>query len=97
MSFYKRLIINGTEYRLAVGQSGKGAPGSATLGAVGMTYMDTDTGALYKCTAAENGVYTWEDAGNEGELSAESIREALGYTPADAGSLPAFEKIGVKR
>lgn len=43
---------------------GKGKPTTATVGAVGCLYMDTDTGALYKCTKAENGVYTWtQDAG----------------------------------
>ena len=60
MSFYKRLIINGTEFLLAVGQTGKGAPTSATPGTEGITYMDTDTGTLYKCTAVSNGVYIWE-------------------------------------
>lgn len=43
---------------------GAGKPTTATEGAVGCLYMDTDTGALYKCTKAENGVYTWtQEAG----------------------------------
>ena len=44
--------------------TGEGKPTTATVGAVGCLYMDTATGALYKCTKAENGVYTWtQEAG----------------------------------
>lgn len=39
--------------------TGGGAPTTATEGAVGCLYMDTGTGDMYKCTAVENGVYTW--------------------------------------
>lgn len=42
--------------------TGSGAPTTATVGAVGCLYMDEDTGNLYKCTAAADGVYTWKDA-----------------------------------
>lgn len=59
---YKRLIINGTEYLLAVSQSGSGAPTAATPSAVGVLYMDTDTGALYKCTGGEEGAWVWVEA-----------------------------------
>lgn len=38
---------------------GTGAPTTATEGAVGCFYMDTDTGDVYKCTAVADGVYTW--------------------------------------
>lgn len=43
----------------------KGAPTEKTQGAPGVLYMDTDTGDLYKCRAADavNGVYTWEKIG----------------------------------
>lgn len=58
--FYRRLIINGTEYPLAVGQKGSGAPGASTAGAEGITYLDTDTGILYLCTGAGDGVFTWK-------------------------------------
>lgn len=40
--------------------TGKGAPTTSTVGPVGGFRMDTDTGAVYKCVAAEGGVYTWE-------------------------------------
>lgn len=53
--------------------SGKGAPNIATEGAVGRLYMDEDTGDLYKCIAAEDGVYTWvlQTGGGGGGGSAE--------------------------
>ena len=38
---------------------GAGAPLSTTAGEVGCLYMATNTGALYKCTAVADGVYTW--------------------------------------
>jgi len=44
--------------------TGKGAPTTATEGAVGMLYMDTDTGELYKCTAVADGAYTWGKVGS---------------------------------
>lgn len=43
---------------------GTGAPSTSTAGAVGMLYMDTDTGDIYKCTAVVNGVYTWAGFGS---------------------------------
>lgn len=77
---YRRLIINGTEYMLAVSQSGSGAPKETTEGAAGVLYMDTDDGSLYKCTGEADGKYTWEPMetgngpgqnGNGGGLTAE--------------------------
>lgn len=75
---YKRLIINGTEYLLAVGQSGPGVPGTDTLGAIGVLYMNTDDGSLYKCTGADDGVYTWEVLENGGGTG----EDGGYYTPA---------------
>lgn len=43
---------------------GDSAPTAKTEGAVGCLYMDTNTGNLYKCTASEDGVYTWKNASN---------------------------------
>ena len=40
---------------------GSGVPTEETEGAVGCLYMNTDTGTLYKCVAAVDGVYTWEE------------------------------------
>ena len=38
---------------------GTGAPNTATVGAVGLFYMDTNTGEVYKCMEVSGGVYTW--------------------------------------
>ena len=48
--------------------TGKGKPTTATEGAVGCLYMDTDSGAVYKCTAASDGVYTWVDVLDSAEM-----------------------------
>ncbi len=53
-----------------------GAPTTATEGAVGCLYMDTNNGAMYKCTAVSDGVYTWEPA--------ETGSGGGNYAPADA-------------
>ena len=63
---YKRLIINGKEYLLAVSQAGSGAPEAATPGSLGIQYMDTDTGDLYKCTGGEDGAWEWKRLGEGG-------------------------------
>lgn len=56
--------------------TGSGAPSTTTAGAVGSLYMDTDTGALYKCTAAANGIYTWTDFGG-GTVTDEQLADAV--------------------
>lgn len=48
--FYKKISINNTEYLIAVNLTGSGAPTELTEGDVGMLYMDTDTGDMYKRT-----------------------------------------------
>lgn len=48
--------------------TGKGKPTTATVGAAGCLYMNTDSGAVYKCTAASDGVYTWVDALDSAEM-----------------------------
>lgn len=44
----------------AATRSGCGAPTANTEGAVGVIYIDADTGEKYKCTAVADGTYTWE-------------------------------------
>lgn len=67
---YKRLIINGVEFPVAVNQAGQGAPLDTTEGAPGVLYMDTDTEKFYKCTAADDGVYTWKEFETGGKVPA---------------------------
>lgn len=68
---YKQLIINGEVFQIAVNQTGQGEPNEKTVGAVGVLYMDTDTGDFYKCTSEKNGTYIWEKlaSGNNSDLS----------------------------
>ena len=57
--FYEKLNINGTEFPLAVNIKGAGAPTASTAAEVGMFYMDTTTGDVYKCTAVSGSTYAW--------------------------------------
>lgn len=65
---HKRLIINGQEFPLASAQSGRGAPCETTPGCVGVTYMDEDTGEMYKCIKCADDCTEWEPIGSAAEL-----------------------------
>lgn len=58
--YYTQLNINGVDYPLAVNITGAGAPTTSTAAEVGMFYMDTTTGDVYKCTAVSGSAYTWK-------------------------------------
>lgn len=47
-----------------------GAPSTSTVGAVGCLYMDTDSGAAYKCTRVSDGAYTWVALIDKAEIQA---------------------------
>lgn len=59
--------------------TGPGAPGPQTEGAPGVLYMDTDSGALYKCRGGEKGACRWE--------CATPVRGVDYYTEADKAEL----------
>lgn len=59
-AYIRNLTINGTQYKFAVNQSGAGAPTNSTPGIVGLLYMATDTGIMYKCVSADGDEYKWE-------------------------------------
>lgn len=67
--FYTKININGTEYPIAVNISGARAPGTSTAAEVGMFYMDTNTGDVYKCTAVSDGKHNWELIFDKYEIS----------------------------
>lgn len=62
MNYVKHLDLFGVKAAQIPCITGSGAPTTATEGAVGCLYMDTssETKDVYKCTAAADGVYTWE-------------------------------------
>ena len=61
MNFVDDLNMYGVEAMQIPCLKRSGAPTEATEGAVGLLYMNTDNGAMYKCVAAEDGVYTWRN------------------------------------
>lgn len=65
MDFVESLNLLGVKAKEIPSLKGSGSPTEATVGAVGCLYMNTDTGDLYKCIAADNGVYTWLSINNK--------------------------------
>jgi hypothetical protein len=61
MNYVPNLNIFGVEAKEIPCITGSGAPTTSTAGAVGMFYMNTNSGKVYKCTSAVDGVYTWVD------------------------------------
>lgn len=59
MNYVKHLNLFGVDAKQIPCITGEGAPTTATEGAVGCLYMDTQTGEVYKCTAENGGAYTW--------------------------------------
>lgn len=64
MNYVNSFDLFGVPAKQIPATPGSGVPTTATEGAVGCLYMDTDTGNLYKCTSVADGVYTWVEAGN---------------------------------
>lgn len=60
MNYVEYLDIFGAVAKEIPCVKGEGAPTAETGGAVGLLYMDTLTGDVYKCTAVTDYGYTWE-------------------------------------
>lgn len=65
MNYVKSLNLFGVEAKEIPSIAGSGAPTTETEGAVGCLYMDTDTGAMYKCIAVTDGAYEWVDVNDK--------------------------------
>ena len=59
MQFVDSFNLLGVEAMQLPCIKGEGAPTSATTGAVGLLYMNTKTGDLYKFISVTGSVYTW--------------------------------------
>lgn len=66
MNYVKSLNLFGVEVQQIPSITGSGAPTTATEGAVGCFYMDTNNGDIYKCIAVTDGAYTWEEFKSSG-------------------------------
>lgn len=67
MNYVDKLNLFGVEAKEIPCIKGSGAPTSETVGAVGLFYMDTDNGDVYKCIAADddNKTYEWKTLSQE--------------------------------
>lgn len=66
MNYVKYFNLFGVDTKEIPCITGKGAPTAETVGAVGLFYMDTDTGEVYKCIGVSelDGVYAWVPLGD---------------------------------
>ena len=71
--------------------SGKGAPTSATQGAVNQLYRDEDTQRLYICTATDGG-YTWAAVSGSGSVDVDATLTKAGYAADAKAAGDAIEK-----
>lgn len=82
MKFVKSLDMFHLDAKEIPCLTAKGTPTEKTEGAPGVLYMDTDTGDLYKCTGAADGVYTWK-ALVEQNSSSDSPQNVNAVEPAE--------------
>lgn len=61
MEYVEHLDLFGQEVKEIPCITGKNPPSASTVGKVGMFYMDTETGEVYKCVAASANTYTWKN------------------------------------
>lgn len=64
MNFVECLNMFGIEAKEIPCIKGSGAPTTATVGAVGLFYMNTANGDMYKCTEVSGNSYTWKSMSN---------------------------------
>lgn len=63
MEYVKHSNFFGVETKENTCITDSGAPSASTVGIVGLFYMDSDNGDVYKCVAVADGVYTWVKVG----------------------------------
>lgn len=74
--------------------TGKGVP-SASSGAVGLLYMDVDTGDVYKCVSAANGGIRWKrlEEGSSSEVATPKIGTVTLYADAWQGENNLYSQV----
>lgn len=86
MNYVKSFDLFGVPAMQIPATPGSGTPTTATEGAVGCLYMDTDTGNLYKCIAVADGAYTWVECESSGSADvSEIVDEVLAALPTWTG------------
>lgn len=83
MNYVESYDLFGVESKQIPCILGSGAPTTSTEGAVGLFYMNTDNGDVYKCIAVVDGVYTWVEFGSGGSVELDTTLSQEGKA-ADA-------------
>ena len=94
MNYVNSFNMFGTDVKQTPCITGSGAPTTAIEGAVGCLYMDSDTGAIYKCTAVTDGAYSWRKVGEGGSGDSVELDETLTQAGMAADAKAVGDKIG---
>lgn len=84
MNYVESFNLFGIEAKEIPCIKGSGAPTTATAGAVGLLYMNTDNGDMYKCIAVTGSVYTWVALV---EVPANLVKTVNGTAPDENGNV----------
>lgn len=84
MNYVESFNLFGVEVMQLPCIKGEGEPTTATKGAVGLMYMDTVTGDMYKCTAVNGEDYNW---GALVVLPANIVQSVNGKAPDQTGNV----------
>lgn len=88
MNYVQSLNLFGVEAKEIPCITKSGAPTTTTVGVVGLLYMDTDNGDVYKCTAVNDNVYTWESMHSGGNVDLTGVVKSVnGKTPDENGDV----------
>jgi hypothetical protein len=68
MNYVKNFNFYGKDAKEIPCITGIGTPTEITVGEVGLLYMDTDSGSIYKCIEATNNNYIWKILDNSFEF-----------------------------
>lgn len=93
MNYVEHLNLFGVEAKEIPCIKGNGVPTTSTVGAVGLLYMNTSNGDLYKCVSETDGTYTWNIVGNNDTAYGDAVCYTK-QTLEEAQKAQARENIG---
>jgi hypothetical protein len=86
MNYIENFEILGIKAKQIPCVTGSGAP-STVDGAVGMLYIDTDSGLVYKCTSVNTYGFVWKDITAEYNQALKALSEQVNDLSEELGAI----------